>query len=403
MTNIRLLTIISVFCMAATGISSIVTSLYLQSLGASFREIAFIQSSVVITMLAASYAWGRFSDRLGRRKPILLGGLAILAVGYLVLSLAPTSGWAWGARVLEGIGSAAYATLSLAMMGDLLEKERQRGQRIGIWRGFGSLAFAAGAILGGFVADQTTMAQALLICVGLYATAALCALRLQEVKPASVAPVSPAPLRPATGAAPATTGAVAKSALPIIFLLGVFFWISAHSASASMWPNYMKFFGYSSTASGFLWGLAATVEMLAMYVAGTLSDKWGRPPLLVAGSLGISLTNLGYFTLAGFFPALIAVQVVRGFGFGSYTTAAMTFAAEHGDQRTRGRKTGVYNTVTSAGGLVGAFIAGNLVQTFGFGTLYATCVALAFTAAICFWFLSRRSAGWLATSRSTAV
>lgn len=395
MSNIRLLTLISALSMAAVGISSILTSLYLQDLGASFSQIAFIQSSVVITMLIASYAWGRFSDRLGRRKPILVGGLAILGLAYFVLSQAPTSGWAWGARLFEGIGSAAYATLSLAMMGDLLEQEKGRGRRIGIWRGLGSLSFATGAVAGGWIADQTSMATALLLCVALYTAATACALALREVhQPTTVVtPSSPHPLTPSVPQSP--------SPLPVIFLAGVFFWICAHSASASMWPNYMASFGYSSTASGILWGMAATIEMIVMYFAGALSDRWGRPPLMVTGALGIALTNFGYLTLAQFLPALLGVQLMRGIGFGSFTTSAMTYAAEHGDQRTRGRKSGVYNTVTSAGGLVGALLAGNLVQFLGFGPLYGACATLAFISALCF-FLLRRQAVAL-TPSSTAV
>jgi MFS family permease len=404
MNNIRLLTIISALCFVATGISSILTSLYLQSLGASFSQISFIQASVVITMLAASYAWGRFSDRLGQRKPILVSGLTILAVAYFVLSQAPTSYWAWGARVFEGIGSAAYATLSLAMMGDLLEQEKQRGRRIGIWRGLGSLSFAIGTIGGGWLADQTSMATSLLLCVGLYSAAMVCALALREVKPQPDTEILPAPAtnRPLAMTAPASNLPVSKAMLPALFLAGVFFWISAHSASASMWPNYMASFGYSSTASGFLWGMAAVIEMFVMYFAGTLSDRWGRPPLLVAGALGISLTNLGYLTLAQFLPALLGVQLMRGIGFGSYTTAAMTFAAEHGDQRTRGRKSGVYNTISSAGGLAGTFVAGNLVQFLGFGPLYGTCATLALVSALCFLLLRRQSAAPLVSSSTAA-
>jgi MFS family permease len=395
MTNLRLLTIISALTMAATGISSILTSLYLQSLGATFSQIAFIQASVVITTLVASYLWGRFSDQLGRRKPILVIGLAIIGIAYFFLSQAPTSGWAWAARVFEGTGSAAYATLSLAMMGDLLEKEKQRGRTIGVWRGLGSLSFAIGAVSGGWIAEQTTQATALLMCVGLYGTAAFCALWLRDLQP------QPATIpQTVNTTSPTAASSTSKPMLPFIFLLGVFFWICAHSASASMWPNYMQSFGYTSTASGFLWGMAAVVEMVVMYFAGSFSDKLGRPPLMVVGALGISLTNLGYLTLAGFFPALLAIQLMRGVGFGSYTTAAMTFAAEHGEQKTRGRKTGIYNTATSAGGLIGTFIAGNLVQFLGFGTLYATCSVLAFTGAICFWALNRHTTNQLAPSES---
>lgn len=401
MTNLRLLTIISVLCFVATGINSILISLYLQSLGASFSEIAIIQSSVVVTMLVASYAWGRFSDRLGRRKPILIGGLAILSIAYFLLSQAPTSYWAWAARLFEGMGSAAYATISLAMMGDLLEKEKQRGRSIGIWRGLGSLAFAVGSITGGWFADQITIAPTLLLCVGLYAAAACCALFLREGSRLPAAP--PVAGRPQPAGATAAATPAARSMLPIAFMGGVFFWICAHSASASMWPNYMATFGYGKTASGFLWGMAAIIEMVVMHRAGILSDRWGRPPLLITGALGISLTNFGYLTMAQYFPALLGVQVMRGIGFGSYTTAAMTFAAEHGDQRTRGSKSGLYNTTTSAGGLLGTFLAGNLVQLFGFGTLYGVCSALAFTSAICFWLLRRRTARTISATSSTAV
>jgi len=393
MNNIRLLTIISALCYVAIGISSILTSLYLQHLGASPAQIAFIQASVVITTLIASYLWGNVSDQLGQRKPMLVGGLFILAVAYLLLSRAPTSNWAWAARVLEGLGGAAYATLSLAMMGDLLEREKQRGRSMGIWRGLGSLSFAAGAILGGWVADTSSDANALLLCVGLYAAATVAALALREVKPQPNLATVPAPAtnRPLAVAAPTTEVApTAKAALPALFLIGVFFWICAHSASASMWPIYMNSFGYSSTASGFLWGMAAVVEMVVMIYAGSLSDRWGRTPLLVIGALGISLTNFGYLTLARYFPALLGIQFMRGIGFGSYTTAAMTYATEHGDQRNRGSKTGIYNTATSAGGLVGTFLGGNLVQLMGFGTLYGTCAALALASAGCFWWLNRR-------------
>jgi MFS family permease len=404
MTNLRLLTIISVLCFIATGINSILISLYLQSLGASFSEIALIQSSVVVTMLVASYAWGHYSDRLGQRKPILIGGLAILAVAYFLLSQAPTSYWAWAARLFEGMGSAAYATISLAMMGDLLEKEKQRGRSIGIWRGLGSLAFAVGSISGGWFADQFSIAPTLLLCVGLYTAAACCAFFLREEKrlPAAFAPLSADRLQPASTATAASAPA-ARSMLPLAFMGGVFFWVCAHSASASMWPNYMASFGYGKTASGFLWGMAAVIEMFVMHRAGILSDKWGRPPLLITGALGISLTNFGYLTMAQFFPALLAIQFMRGIGFGSYTTAAMTFAAEHGDQRTRGSKSGLFNTTSSAGGLLGTFLAGNLVQLFGFGTLYGVCSALAFTSAVCFWLLRRRTARAVSATSSTAV
>jgi MFS family permease len=394
MNSIRLLTLISALFYVAIGISSPLITLYLQSLGADFAQISLILASVTITMFFANYGWGWLSDRLGRRKPLLVAGLLILATAFFLLSSVPDGNYAWAARVFEGIGGAAYSTVSLALMGDLLEAERQKGRSMGVFRGIGSFCFAIGAIFGGRLADATSIAQTLMVCSGLYFVAALVALAIQEVRPT----LHPDPLQaipstpiqnPKLVVEPAKIQNV--QALPLFFLAGVVLWTAAHSASASMWPNYMQSLGYSKTASGALWGLAAFIEFPAMYVAGTLSDIVGRAPLLMAGGLFISLTNLGYLLLAGVFPLLLGVQVIRGFGFGSYTTTAMTFATEHSAQKNRGSKSGLFNTVSTAGSLLGSFLGGNLVQAYGFHFLYGVCSALALGAAICFLVLRYRT------------
>ena len=123
----------------------------------------------------------------------------------------------------------------------------------------------------------------------------------------------------------------AKRDLPVLFLAGVLLWTAAHSASTSMWPNYMATLGYTNTAIGTLWGLAAFIEMPAMYLAGVLSDVMGRAMLLAAGGFAIAIVQLGYLLVAAYLPALLGVQVIRGFGFGAYTSTAMTFTAEQGE------------------------------------------------------------------------
>lgn len=409
MNSIRLLTLISALFYIAIGISSPLITLYLQSLGADYAQISVILASVTIIMFFANYGWGWLSDRIGRRKPLFITGLLILSTAFFVLSRVPSGNWAWAARIFEGTGTAAYSTLSLALMGDLLEEERQKGRRMGVFRGLGSFGFAIGAVIGGRLADATSIAQTLQVCAGLYLVAALCALAIKEVRRApnqsdsasvrqldseSVSQLDSKTVRQQDSLqSPISRSLISRSlisrspvteALPYFFLAGVLLWTSAHSASASMWPNYMQTLGYSKTASGALWGFAAFIEFPAMVTAGYLSDLIGRAPLLMAGGLFISITNLGYLLLAGIFPLLLGVQVFRGFGFGSYTTTAMTFATERTEQRTRGSKSGLFNTVATAGSLFGGLLGGNLVQAYSFHLLYGICAALALGAAVCF-------------------
>lgn len=393
MTNYRLLTIVGFLSFVASGVSSPLMTLFLESLGASYVQISLVLTSFVVTLLACNYLWGRLSDRIGRRKPFVIAGLLGLGLVYAWLGFVPTLAAAWITRMGEGIAFAAYTTLSLAMMSDALESEAQtrQGRRMGLYRGLGSFAFAIGSVTGGRFADLYTLSNSFLICAGAYLLAALVALLLTETPLPAIESPSPAAHRVSRPAPlPAPAPRPASRLLPIAFLGGVFLWTAAHSASASMWPNYMARLGHSTTLLSSLWGLTALIEMFAMIALGMLSDVVGRTLVLIAGGLGIAFVNAGYATLAAYLPALIGIQVVRGFGFAAYTGSSMTFTSEHSGQE-RGRTSGLFHATGSAGQLIGLLMGGTLAQTFGFSTLYAICAALALAAAGCFWALHQRT------------
>lgn len=383
MTNYRLLTVTGSLAYIAIGASSPLLTLFLESLGASYIQISLVLTSFVLTLLGCNFLWGRLSDRLGRRKPFVVAGLLGLSLVYAWLGYAPTLAAAWATRILEGVAFAAYTTLSLAMMGEALEQsgKQNQGRQMGLYRGLGSLAFAAGSVAGGRVAEHYGLAASFLICAVAYFVAAVVALQFQEARtPApmttqapTLSPVSPAP-RPTA------------QLLPLAFLAGVFLWTAAHSASASMWPNYMAQLGYSTALLTSLWGLAALVEMPAMFAWGALSDRAGRTIVLVAGGLGIALVNAGYASAAQFLPLLVGIQIVRGIGFAAYTGSAMTFTSERSGSA-RGGASGLFHTTGSAGQLIGLLMGGALAQTAGFPTMFAACATLALAAAGCFWAL----------------
>ena len=384
MPNLLLLTGVIGLVFLAIGFSSPLMSLYLQELGANFQQISIILTTYSATVLISNYAWGRISDRLGRRKPLLVLGLGGLALAYWLLGRAPSANLAWPVRVLEGVAAAAYLTPSLALMGDLLAGMGKRGRRMGIYRGSASMMFAVGAFFGGAIADRSSISTVLVVCSGVYVVAMLCALFVSDVKPV------PAP-SPAidTGAIPQPAIGPEKP-MPWIFLLGAVLWTAAHGAGASMWPNYMVFLGYTKTITTRLWSLAALVEFPSMAVAGVASDAVGRAPILFAGGAFATVVHIGYVTLAAVVPALLIIQVIRGFAFGSFTTTGMTFAAEWGSQQHRGRNSGAYNAANGAGGLIGTFLGGTIVQILGFQSLYTVCALLAGGSAVAFFFLRRQ-------------
>jgi DHA1 family multidrug resistance protein-like MFS transporter len=390
--GILLLTIIIALVFAATGMSSPLITLYLEALGADYEHISLIMATAAAMALVSNYAWGRVSDWLGRRRPLIAGGLAGGAVAYALLSSVTSPNLAWAVRMWEALSLAAYTTTSLALMGDLLAAQpaqatARRGMRMGTYRGIGSLAFAVGAVIGGNLADRYSLRLTFGLCACLYALAALCALALRET--AGRAPSSEmAAAQPSPAPAPGR-GTAAQNAqrLPWPFLAGVFLWMTGLMASASMWPNFMAKLGYSKGAISSLWGFAALVEAPSMRLVGYLSDLAGRVPVLMVGSLGVAVVMLGYMTVARRLPLLVGVQTVRGVAYASHMATAMTFAAELGDRRTRGSNSGLFNTASGGGQLLGLLMGGTLAQIWGFEAMFGACAVMALLSGVCFWLL----------------
>ena len=392
MNNYRLLTLVSAFFFTAIGITApMLTLFFAEELMADKAEIARLLTTVVAITMVGSYAWGWLSDKLGRRKPLLASGIFGVAITSIFLSQAPTFELAWVIRLCGGFAAAAYTTLSLAIMTDILAaseaddlkmgRSSQKGRRMGLYRGLGSFSFAVGAILGGRLADAISIRAIFILCALLYALAALTALAIREEKRGPVTRVQ-------TGQDSSQSNAE-NSRLPLLFLVGVSLWTMAHMASASMWPNFMREIGYTKTQVGAMWGLAAFIEFPAMFLAGMLSDLTGTVLILASGGFFIAIVNFGYLTFAHYFPALVGIQIIRGFGFGTYTTSAMTFTGNFGGTQARGRTSGLFYVATSTGHLAGAYMGGTLAEARGFGFMYGFCAISALMAGLCFLVLRR--------------
>lgn len=86
----------------------------------------------------------RIVPRLGER-PVALGGLVLVMVGFLMLAYANTVSWLYLGLGLMALGSGC-ATPALTAMVSLFTSSEQQGQALGVFRAFGSLGRALGPI-----------------------------------------------------------------------------------------------------------------------------------------------------------------------------------------------------------------------------------------------------------------
>ena len=388
MKNVALMTAIAFILFMSRGITGPVSSLYVESLGASYVAIGLLGTVTSLTAILCSYLWGRASDRLRQRRIFLRLGLAALAASYGLIAIVPSYELLFPLHVLAATAQAAYDTASLALMGDLLEgRGGGRGRRMGTYRGLASLGFGLTAFLSGSVADWLSLRATFHLAAILLAVAFFLALRVKE-------PSLPDPSAPVAGQAagePSLTGVEAVSAsqfegpgrLPLApLLVSAFLWSLVVGAVYAVWANYMVGeLGYGQAQMSRLWALASLSEFPLMILVGWLSDRLGRLPMLSLGFLAWAMVFLGYVFVPAM-PWIALVQLLRGFAYSAFTATAMTYAAEVRSRSQRGRVSGLYSSSGGIGAILGSAMGGALAQFAGFRVMIGVNAALIFGGAV---------------------
>lgn len=389
MNNVLLLTIIVFLLFMAVGATNPINSLYVKSLGANYALIGMLGTVGSLTTLAFSYLWGHLSDRRAQRKRFMVIGLAGVAISQGVRVIVPHYVYLFPLGILGGIAQSAYGTTSLALMGDVLERQRGRGRSMGTYRGLASLGFGLMAFVSGSIADYAGLRAPFALAGGLAAIAFFLSFAIREASPlergARVASPTGAagPVPASKGASPETASGELSRRLPMMpLLVSAFLWSLVTGAVYAVWANYMvEELRYSRTAMSRLWAIASTSEFPLMIVAGAMSDRIGRLPMLSLGFLAWTMVFMGYVALP-VMPWMVLIQLTRGFAYSAYTATAMTYATEVRSQAERGRASGLFNSAGGLGMILGSVMGGTLAQAWGFVTMILICAGLIFGGAV---------------------
>lgn len=100
------------------------------------------------TILAISIV-GRWSDRVGRRKPFVFGSSVLLAVSLLIPLVFPTIPGLIAQGILAGIAFGSYMVVDQALFIDVIVDKRTAGRDLGMSALGGNLGQAMGPVLAG--------------------------------------------------------------------------------------------------------------------------------------------------------------------------------------------------------------------------------------------------------------
>jgi MFS family permease len=114
--------------------------LFQQDLGTSASELTWITDAFLVPVTVLELTFGLLGDMFGRRR-LLVGGAALVTVGFLVCLLVPGPDSAhstrlavmWTGQILAGIGAAAVIPTTLAMVTAGTHTTRARARGLSIW------------------------------------------------------------------------------------------------------------------------------------------------------------------------------------------------------------------------------------------------------------------------------
>ena len=118
---------------------------YATRYGATAALVGVLVSSFSVAQLLSAPAWGRLSDRLGRR-PAILAGLLVSAAAYVVFAFANSVPLLLLSRLIQGLGGGTIGVVQ-AYVADASPPE-QRTKAIGWLTTVTSLGWLSGSALG---------------------------------------------------------------------------------------------------------------------------------------------------------------------------------------------------------------------------------------------------------------
>jgi MFS family permease len=336
---------------------------------------------------------GRISDRVGARKPFILGGLVVFGVASAAYPFVSSYAAVLLVRAFQGLGAALTVPATIALVNDYAASDSERGGNFGVFNTFRLIGFGFGPIVAGIVVaggfgreTVTQYALGVFTLSGFNAAFGIAVLGA-VVSFALVVWLVDEPPRSEADAADDLSVEILDpdGGLDTVFAVGVgtLFMALTIALFATLQEPINTALGQGSTLFGLQFSAVVAANVLLQVPIGNWADEYGRRPFLVAGFAVLVPSVLAQglvplFTTPGTLvgPGLMLVaRLLQG------VAVAMVFApglAVAGDLAREGQSGTTLSVLTMAFGLGVAF--GPLVSGFLFS--FGLVAPFAFGAAL---------------------
>jgi len=315
-------------------------------------------------LLQIPFGW--LSDRIGR-KPVIVGGLLLFALGSLVAAMADSVTGLIVGRALQGAG--AIASTVMALVADLTRDE-QRTKAMAIVGASIGLAFTLALIVGPLVASFSGLSGVF------YFTVALALLGI-----AIVLFMIPSPLAPGRAEIGPRTSLVVRSLRDSDLMrlnVGVFILHFTLMAAFLVIPGLLEGgLGMSRDSHWQVYLAVVLLSLLGVLPLMRLAERGGRPRQAFAAGILLLVLALALLALVSA-PLSIWLGLWLFFmGFNYLEATLPSLVSKTVFPGGKGTALGIYSTSQFLGTFVGGAAGGVVIQSWGSAALLLACLALA--------------------------
>lgn len=372
--------------------------LYIEQFGATGQQIGIVMASFAAGLLTMRPLMARITDERGR-KPVLLIGLAAIALAPLLYWLVPSipvirwqidwQGQRWSIaspivlmmafRAFHGLSIAAFVTAYGALVADLAPP-RQRGELIGYMSLVNPIGMALGPALGGYFQEAAGFATVFAAMAVLGFVGLMAALGVRE-------PQRTADLKRSS------TGFWSLLLLPpvrvpalMLLLVGL-----AFGALATFIPLYAREAELTLNV-GLIYTASAIASFVIRLLVGRASDRYGRGPFISLGLLFYSLSMLVLW-LARAEATVLLAAAIQGVGAGMLIPMVAALMADRSRPHERGLMFGLCLTGFDVGIALAGPVMGRVADLTSYRDIFGIAGAMTLLGLVLFVTTSSKDIG----------
>lgn len=370
------LSLASIYALRMLGLFVIlpVFAIHARSLpGFDLAMVGWVLGIYGLTQGVLQIPFGMASDRFGR-KPVIVVGLAVFAIGSVVAAMPGDIWTALLGRSLQGAGAVSAAVT--ALLADLT-REEQRSKAMALIGVSISLMFAVSLVAAPLLYVSIGMS-------GIFMATGVLALLAIGVVVWVVPPAPPAPAGQAAGARPSFASVVLAPEL-LRLNLGIFTLHMVLMAIFVVVPIALVESG--GMAPGSHWKVylpALLLSFVAMLPPLVWAEKRGRNRTVLLGAVAVMLlSQLAFVAGIRHLASITALLFVFFAAFNILEAQLPALVSRYAPTASRGAALGVYNTTQALGLAAGGVIGGILVKYTGSGSVFVFGAAMVFL-----WFIA---------------